>query len=1689
MPPIIPFSPICLLDPTIPQCAAYINGLGPANCAGVSPTCERALFRLNHTLAQGLYFADFILHNLDCAEKSFEPCWEGAGRNASRNPLSGPGRLAQGSCTVKCRENISEYESVCNRNGGFICDSEYDIGMDGTEIKVVLPTCLPLQCMSSSSRMLGESARNSSDLLAIQVCMNEHTCESSSELRKLVPECNVKLTSCLDKNDISGFVVVLVLAIVGSLAVAAVCLKLGVGSIIAGCCRKRRSRKRDKDLDFFVSVARSAMEEHLISQDNADALGGNVQVNTSRFVLSKDLALQQSTGRFALGGRADRNCLAMHSSSEDVVNHTHYMPGTSLTYRNLFFRYRGRQLILRGVSGILQRGACVAVVGAPDSGSTTLLRCLAGRQPKGRVEGSILIDGRPPDRKIRRIIAFVPKEDVNISLLTVQETLEFSARCRLPRTVSPKVRGERVQAWLQLLGLRHVKDVIIGDAVTRGVSGGERRRVSIGVEAVAGHRLFIADSPTNGLDSEAAYNVIKTMRALADAGHNGFMASVRQPSHDLLSLFDTICLMSRGTCIFWGSLNDALPFLTGLGFRKPPSKSLPDFFEEMTGNPLEFCVTENKDDSDAMRLQHDHKVSKVETKGRDISLLSRSAAVKELRHNFVKSRHFEQLGREMWRQIDAASNLDGYEFHAGIVGDLGEGYNSSIPFCPYALLDDDGKCLCWGEKYATGLLSQIWHVTVRQARLVSRSPTVRARLGRALFQGILLGTMFYHFDQSQKAAQNRFGALFISIAAIVMGSVATIPELFSQRRVFYHQKNAGYFSGLAFQVSLLLTEIPITLIEMGCYSLLLYGLCGLRDGILSYAFLIFYTSMVFCNLICFSVAATMVMLVDSVVAAQALVPVYNAMNILFSGYLMTQADIPHYLKWLTKTSTVARLFAAVTINEMDGQVFHCEDSELIPFRDSPSLTLLAPHGFNNEHYRACPLQTGDDALRYLYGIDPNQSVIELLIFSTIFILLFQLLLLLSILYVDHSRTTSDDPVVSSSSSNPINGSSTFAQQLNRAQEDEDDTIESEALSGITISFKNLCYSVKLPNGDERQLLTNICGFVQPGDLCALMGPSGSGKSTLLDVLARRKTSGTTSGRMLLDGLPVDDNFAARYTGYCEQTDSHLSTLTVREAISVSAALRLSCGEKERKKKVDRVLDQLMLNDYCDRLVGTPGLPGAVSPEIRKLVTIGVELVCEPAVLYMDEPTTGLSSQSALATMTLAKQIARAGIAVICTIHQPACEIFSLFDKLLLLQKGGRVAYFGPVNAMEKYFVETCRNSACSEEQNPADYALMCAASTVGERTAADLHDISSWKEEQDGISQQQLSSDEVSDFAFDSPFATSSSNQFKILLKVHFLRHWRDKKVLWTRMSLAVVFGLIVGLLFFRIDTDQTGAKSRIGVVFISLVYAGNVANMAIPSSVMLRPIVFRERASHAYRLCPFYWATLIAELPFVTLQGSLFVVTFYFLVGFRASFGHFFLYLAGFVVLSMATFSFSHLMASISPNADVGTIISATVQSVFSLFCGFMLPFDSIPVYWRPLYYLSMFRYPLGFFVSNEMRGLEFQCPIGHSAAGDSLPVGAFPVFVGGIANNSSFPPPPFGNGAYAKQCTPLGGNFTNLHDPRCWRFFCPISDGEFILGRYSMPVTDAGMFQQLLIMVGFFLGLRLLTYLALKHIQHISR
>ncbi|EMT73996.1 ABC transporter G family member 17 [Fusarium odoratissimum] len=230
------------------------------------------------------------------------------------------------------------------------------------------------------------------------------------------------------------------------------------------------------------------------------------------------------------------------------------------------------------------------------------------------------------------------------------------------------------------------------------------------------------------------------------------------------------------------------------------------------------------------------------------------------------------------------------------------------------------------------------------------------------------------------------------------------------------------------------------------------------------------------------------------------------------------------------------------------------------------------------------------------------------------------------------------------------------------------------------TWKNLTYTVKTPSGN-RVLLDNVQGWVKPGMLGALMGSSGAGKTTLLDVLAQR---------------------------YCEQLDVHEPFATVREALEFSALLRQSRNtpRDEKLKYVDTIIDLLELYDLTDTLIGDIGV--GLNVEQRKRVTIGVELVSKPSLLiFLDEPTSGLDGQSAFNTVRFLCKLAAVGQAVLVTIHQPSAQLFSQFDTLLLLTKGGKTVYFGDIGQQAKtvkaYFGRY--GAPCPEDVNPAEHMI------------------------------------------------------------------------------------------------------------------------------------------------------------------------------------------------------------------------------------------------------------------------------------------------------------------------------------------------------------------------------------------------
>lgn len=261
----------------------------------------------------------------------------------------------------------------------------------------------------------------------------------------------------------------------------------------------------------------------------------------------------------------------------------------------------------------------------------------------------------------------------------------------------------------------------------------------------------------------------------------------------------------------------------------------------------------------------------------------------------------------------------------------------------------------------------------------------------------------------------------------------------------------------------------------------------------------------------------------------------------------------------------------------------------------------------------------------------------------------------------------------------LNAALAAKREARRSTKNEAEGSTINITSKAVLTWEGLNYDVPTPSGQLR-LLTNVYGYVKPGELTALMGASGAGKTTLLDVLASRKNIGVISGDVLVDGVPKNAAFQ-RGTSYAEQQDVHESTATVREALRFSADLRqpIHVSQAEKYAYVEEVISLLEMEDMADAIIGNP--ESGLAVEQRKRVTIGVELAAKPELLlFLDEPTSGLDSQSAFNIVRFLKKLAGAGQAILCTIHQPNAALFENFDRLLLLQRGGQTVYFGELNS-------------------------------------------------------------------------------------------------------------------------------------------------------------------------------------------------------------------------------------------------------------------------------------------------------------------------------------------------------------------------------------------------------------------------
>ena len=547
--------------------------------------------------------------------------------------------------------------------------------------------------------------------------------------------------------------------------------------------------------------------------------------------------------------------------------------------------------------------------------------------------------------------------------------------------------------------------------------------------------------------------------------------------------------------------------------------------------------------------------------------------------------------------------------------------------------------------------------------------------------------------------------------------------------------------------------------------------------------------------------------------------------------------------------------------------------------------------------------------------------------------------------------------------------------------------------GIRITVEKLSYRVPSfkDKKTDAELLSNVSGVFNPGEMVALLGPSGSGKTTFLDVLAGRKAVGTTSGVTKFGGLAPTSQFLRRYTGYVEQFDTLIAALTAREMLLYTAELKRPMHESLQSKEsaVDQLLADLGLWEARDVLVGSPMVKGLSGGQSKRL-NIAIALITDPSVLFLDEPTSGLDSFTANEVMSVVKKLCTSDTTIIATIHSPTAYAFSLFDAASILCSGKQV-YFGPSDATLISYAQTALQTALpggvelpAKTAGHSDIEWLIDVFTSGDRRGdapafaaafakSDLKTaLASTLERHAGANANANAN--ASPSAAQSKLATASSTTvpgwfaFWVMAKYRTRKNYADGEYLGPRLGDKVFIAFLIFTLYFGIgdDHDPANVVNISSMLFMWCTLPAFGAASYVPQIVMERSLYMRERADGLYRPMTYVVAKMFDELLLLFFVTLVIAAVVFYAVSLSGSFALFWLVyyvtLANGVVLA-------YLISALSPNMEAANAILPTYVVTLLFFAGFLIRPADTPDYWKWYAYVDLMKFSWGALMINQWK------------------------------------------------------------------------------------------------------------------------
>ncbi|XP_010654721.1 pleiotropic drug resistance protein 1 [Vitis vinifera] len=1203
--------------------------------------------------------------------------------------------------------------------------------------------------------------------------------------------------------------------------------------------------------------------------------------------------------------------------------------------------------ILNDVSGTIKPRRLTLLLGPPSSGKTTLLLALAGKlDPNLKVMGRVTYNGHGMNEFVpQRTAAYISQHDTHIGEMTVRETLAFSARCQgvgdrydmlaelsrrekaanikpdpdldvFMKAAATEGQKENVVTdyTLKILGLDICADTMVGDEMIRGISGGQRKRVTTGEMLVGPSKALFMDEISTGLDSSTTYQIINSLKQTIHILNGTAVISLLQPAPETYNLFDDIILLSDSQIVYQGPREDVVEFFESMGFKCPARKGVADFLQE---------VTSRKDQAQYW-------------------------ARKDVPYSFVTVKEFAEafqsfhIGRKVADEL--ASPFDRAKSH------------------PAALTT---------KKYGVRKKELLDANMSREYLLMKRNSFVYIfKLTQLAVMAVIAMTLFLRTEMHKNSTDDGniyTGALFFTVVMIMFNGMAELAMAIAKLPVFYKQRDLLFYPAWAYALPTWVLRIPITFVEVGVWVFITYYVIGFDPNVerlfRQYLLLLLVNQMA-SGLFRFIAAAGRNMIVANTFGAFALL-----MLLALGGFILSYDNVKKWWIWGYWSSPLMYAQNAIVVNEFLGKSW---SKNVTDSTESLGVTVLKSRGFFtdahwywigagallgfifvfNIFYTLC--------LNYLNLFEKPQAVIteesdnaktattergEQMVEAIAeanhnkkkgMVLPFQ----------PHSITFDD-----------IRYSVDMPEEM-KSQGALEDRLE--LLKGVSGAFRPgvLTALMGVSGAGKTTLMDVLAGRKTGGYIEGNITISGypkkqetfariSGYCEQNDIHSPHVTVHESLLYSAWLRLPSDVNSETRKM-FIEEVMELVELTPLRDAlVGLPGVNGLSTEQRKRLTIAVELVANPSIIFMDEPTSGLDARAAAiVMRTVRNTVDTGRTVVCT-----IHQPSIDIFE--AFDELLLMKRGGQ-----------------EIYVGPLGRHSSHLINYFEGIEGVSK--IKDGYNPATWM----LEVTTGAQEGTLGVDFTEIYKNSDLYRRNKDLIKELSQPAPGTKDLYFATQYSQPFFTQFLACLWKQRWSYWRNPPYTAVRFLFTTFIALMFGTMFWDLGTERTRQQdllNAMGSMYAAVLFLGvQNAQSVQPVVVVERTVFYRERAAGMYSALPYAFGQALVEIPYVFAQAVVYGVIVYAMIGFEWTAAKFFWYLF-FMFFTLLYFTFYGMMAvAATPNQHIASIVAAAFYGLWNLFSGFIVPRNRIPVWWRWYYWICPVAWTLYGLVTSQFGDIQ---------------------------------------------------------------------------------------------------------------------